>query len=191
LKGLNIMRRSNFLVLGLGVAALLMLGGCWSKGQAAYKSRPFQPTTITVVDATTFEAIWTYDIPVGYTLKINYEPSNQTRSPKVMKWALYEGDDQDLVENYPTGFASASGKVKLPGGPIKTDITLRRAPELPGSSPPEIEATPPTLSDDQAPAEQPAQQDTSSVDEAIRQEVQSAEQAVEQTEQPADDEAAK
>lgn len=184
------MRRSNFLVLGVGVAAMMMLGGCYSSGRAAYKSRPFQPTTVTVVDATTFEAIWTYDIPVGHTLLVQFDPNMRHRNPKTMKWSLYKGDDQDLVQDYPNGFAMSSGKVKLPGGPVKTDVTLRAAPELPGTLPPEIQASPPTLSDGQAPADEPAQQqpqeDMSSVDDQIQQEVQSAEQAVGQ-DQPADD----
>ena len=181
------MRKSKLVVLVVGVSAMMMLGGCWSADRSAYKSTPFSPKSVTVVDATTFEAIWTYDIPVGHTLVVDYEPSKQTKSPTKMNWTLYKGDDQDLAQNYPDAFTKeASGSVKLPGGPVKTDVVMRASPEAPGTKPPALESAPAPATSE--PAMDEPGESGASVDEQIQQEVESAEQVMQ--EQGAAEEAA-
>jgi hypothetical protein len=54
--------------------------GCTSQDRHTFESPTFRPTTITVLDATNREPIWSYDIPPGHILKIDTDADMQPQS---------------------------------------------------------------------------------------------------------------
>ncbi len=99
-----------------------------------YHSTIDKPTTITLYDPMAQESLWTKDIPVGQSLKMDLDRKGegslmelikmQKGMPAtVMRWKLYKT----------TGWNNTvdSDTLKLPGTPVRIDVSYRPAPEYP------------------------------------------------------------
>lgn len=129
-------------MLGLGLGALAILGGCttggpyrsfWTEGGSGssedaftYVSTPHQPKTISVIDTRTGEVMWSVDVPVGQQLSMKFyhdrEPDNPY-APDLLKWSLWEaGTKHGRLDN----------ALLVPSGDARrVDISLRQSPEFP------------------------------------------------------------
>lgn len=58
----------------VAVAATLVAGlsGCRGREKYVYRSTPDMPQTVSLIDTTKHETVWTYEIPVGQSLKIEF-----------------------------------------------------------------------------------------------------------------------
>ena len=93
--------RLRRVLLSAGLAVAAISAGCWTEGgvpisldRYTYKSTPTQPKTITLVDIRTGEQIWSYDIPVGKRLSLQFvdDKLDDTWRPSVMRWDVAPGD---------------------------------------------------------------------------------------------------
>jgi hypothetical protein len=94
-------RRPSRLTLACGLLGAVLAGcsgyspgGFGQSGEAeTYDSTPDFPQTLTLVDQTTHEAIWTADIPVGKQLVLRFEDDfnpKSTARPALMHWEIME-----------------------------------------------------------------------------------------------------
>ncbi len=49
------------------------LGGCQEGEKYVYKSTPHVPETVTLINTTTGEQVWSYDIPAGQELTVRFK----------------------------------------------------------------------------------------------------------------------
>lgn len=119
----------------LGAAALL--GGCHSPGGPGYSSNSFtyestewRPCTISVVDTTTGETVWSVDVPVGQQLFVRFRKGvgpNAYR-PDMMDW---------VIEELGRRFGTPRNQIPVPGPNVRrVDVDYRPAPERPPVVPP-------------------------------------------------------
>ncbi|QDU32149.1 hypothetical protein KS4_01780 [Poriferisphaera corsica] len=109
--------------------------GCSSLDRHVYESTPTSLKTITVVKKPSGEPIWSYDVPSGYRLVMDFntdeQVSNKANShsviPTQMSWKLIKGDEDDLTGLYMMTHAEESDVVALPGTPIQMVVSLRSA----------------------------------------------------------------
>lgn len=130
----------------LGAAALTAAaGGCYTEGgqmmsidRFTYKSTPAQPKTITLVDTRTGEQIWSYDVPVGQRLSMQFYDgkSEDPWRSSLMRWDVAPGESI---------FGELKNQIAVPDRySRRLDMKLRPAPELPTAAPvepPEYRAT--------------------------------------------------
>jgi hypothetical protein len=134
-----------FLGLSL-VAAALALGGCalagpghayrayhdeggtgMSQDTFVYVSRPHEPKTVTLIDTRSGEAIWTYDVPVGSKLVIDFEADESEgipERPDLMRWELM--NDTELMGRLDNAIPVPAATAR------RLDVTLRPSPETAG-----------------------------------------------------------
>ena len=106
----------------------LLLPAC-SVDKHSYTSTPFRPTSVDLV-APQAGVVWTMDIPVNHTLKIDLDrpgdievfSNDPEKSPTRMHWKL-------VALN--TGARTDSGNEVLPGIPLYIKMRFRPAPEWP------------------------------------------------------------
>ena len=137
----------GLLVAGLGA------GGCWSPGgrlasfdQYLFESTSFDPTTITIVDSRTGQAVWSYDVPVDKALAINFlddvRPETQ-EYPDDMEWGVWP---RLSTGNLYAKQALDQPIVKVPSAAYRRiDKKQRPAPELPSDMTPGLPSAPPEL----------------------------------------------
>lgn len=106
----------------------LLLTGCVSADRRVYVSTPFQPKTITLIDALSDKDLWSLEIPVGFKLELDLDREGENELRKISRlpatrftWRL-----QDLKGN-----THDSGEVELPNTEIRIEMTLRSTPEYP------------------------------------------------------------
>lgn len=137
LAGLLAARR---LLAGAALCAPLCLAGCWTEGGRGYSndsytyiSRTWEPKTISVIDTRTGQSVWTYEIPVGRQLNIEFFQggSGDAMNPDQLKWSDREAG---------TIFSMLDNTVAVPAADARrVDWKLRPTPEyapgLAGSNP--------------------------------------------------------
>lgn len=94
--------------------ATLSLTGCWglpghmeggnrrSIDRHTYVSRPLEPKTINLIDTRTGETLWTYEIPVGRKLSIQFyqNRNDDPNFPDEMRWdEMAESEDLASLSN--------------------------------------------------------------------------------------------
>jgi hypothetical protein len=117
------------------IAGLACLSGCttlkpggseWSDDAFTWYSTPHQPTTVTLQDTRTGQALWTYEVPVGRQLSIQFfeaaDPNNMN-TPDEMRW-------QELPIG--TVFATLENVLPVPNKEgRRVDWIIRSHPEFP------------------------------------------------------------
>lgn len=117
------------------LTGLVFLAGCttfkpggseWSDDAHTWYSTPQQPTTVSVMDTRTGQALWTYEVPVNRQLSIqffkNVAPDN-LNTPDEMRW-------DDLAIG--TVFASLQNTLPVPNDQgRRIEWVVRARPEFP------------------------------------------------------------
>lgn len=128
------------------IAALTVIAGCSADSQTVH-STIHRPRSVAVVDTTTKDTIWSMDIPVQYSLVLNFNNKNDITAMRLgespatsFNWALYRL--KDLRTSYmrsdevrPPKGRVAADRVALGGHPIRIEVTFRDSPEFPGVVP--------------------------------------------------------
>jgi hypothetical protein len=114
-------------MLAPAAAALLsLLGGCTEGEKLTYVSTPTVPQTVTLVNTTTGEQIWSYDIPPDQALTVHFinRPSTATElGYDEMTWAVGPAGNQP---------PAPVNRMKVPPPTSRRiDVTVRPGPELP------------------------------------------------------------
>ncbi|MEM9416648.1 MAG: hypothetical protein AAGA29_14400 [Planctomycetota bacterium] len=118
--------------------AVLFVGatGCasYSEDRATYHSTYMSPKTVTVVDVLTDESVWSYDVPPGHVLMVefdvgrgNLESIRQERgNPTTLEWALYpESAGRSLLrKQHFRGSSVERGTHDLDGRPVRLEMTV-------------------------------------------------------------------
>lgn len=112
------------------LAGSLAAGGCWTEGGRGYSndsytyiSREWEPKTISVIDTRTGQAVWSYEVPVGRQLMMEFFAGGGTvpGMPDELKWS-----------DYPAGmrFGLLDNSVSVPSANVRrVDMKLRPVPE--------------------------------------------------------------
>lgn len=111
------------LMSGLSACSFAPGGLSYTGGPETYVSDPYSPKTITIKDTRNGQVIWTYEIPVGRQLVIQfYTGDDQTLNfPDKLKW-----------KEMPAGTGSAELSNSMPCPPRSMcliEMTLRTTPE--------------------------------------------------------------
>lgn len=125
------------LISTLAMAALfLATTGCasYSEDRAVYHSTNMSPKSVYVTDVLTGDTIWSYDVPPGHVLMIEFDVGSGTLEsvrqergyPNTMEWALYpeQAGRSLLRKNHFRGSAVERGEQPLQGRPIRTGFTV-------------------------------------------------------------------
>jgi len=118
--------------------ALVFVGstGCasYSEDRAVYQSTYMSPKSVYVTDVISGDTIWSYDVPPGHVLMVEFDVGSGTLesvrqergNPTTMEWALYpESAGRSLLrKNHFRGTAIETGEQTLPGRPIRTGFTV-------------------------------------------------------------------
>jgi hypothetical protein len=123
----------------VGLTAALVSTACTSTDRHLYESTVMRPTNVAVADATTGNVLWSYEIPVGYAMLLDFEVPGQIEPLKVndtpaklLKWSLRPITGKtDPFDDYPLARAEKKGRVELPGVDVIQRVSLRPAPEYP------------------------------------------------------------
>ncbi|MGH7130475.1 MAG: hypothetical protein ACREJO_00810 [Phycisphaerales bacterium] len=146
-------RLTNILGLCGLLAVGLTAGGCWSPGgrlasfdQFLFESTSFDPTTITIVDSRTGQAVWSYDVPVDKALAINFIEDvrpETTEYPDNMEWGVWP---RLATGNLYERQSLDQPVVHVPSAAYRRiDKKQRPAPELPSDMTPGLPTAPPEL----------------------------------------------
>lgn len=121
----------------LALAVLFVAStGCasYSEDRAVYHSTYMSPKTVHVTDVITGEAVWTYDVPPGHVLMVEFdvgagtlESIRQERGyPTRMEWALYpeQAGRSLLRKNHFRGSSVERGTQPLQSRPIRLGFTV-------------------------------------------------------------------
>lgn len=110
--------------------------GCasYSEDRAVYHSTYMSPKTVHVTDVISGEAVWTYDVPPGHILMVEFDVGSGTLEsvrqergyPTRMEWALYpETAGRSLLrKNHFRGSSVESGEQPLMARPIRLGFTV-------------------------------------------------------------------
>lgn len=112
------------------LAGSLAAGGCWTEGGRGYSndsytyiSREWEPKTISVIDTRTGQAVWSYEVPVGRQLIMEFFQggSGDATLPDRLHWG-----DRDAG----TLFGLPENSVNVPSASARrVDMKLRPVPE--------------------------------------------------------------
>ncbi len=111
----------------LTLASTLALGaavGCSSQDSRVFRSTQFQPISVALVDQTSSETVWSYDIPVSHQLKVNLDSGGAEN-----RFANYNSDNPRSLKFQLQGPSSESGRVDLPGNEMQWVVAVRPTPE--------------------------------------------------------------
>lgn len=122
----------------LVIAALGSTAGCWRPGGRGmsvdaytYISTAFEPKTVSVIDTRTGQTIWSYDVPVGRQLDIEFFENDEHKDanlPDIIKWReTYAGNTLGTLSGQSVAMPPASAR--------RIDLKLRPAPEYPAPKP--------------------------------------------------------
>lgn len=116
------------------VAGAMALFGChapgggflpFTGGSSTYYSTESRPTTITLIDTNTEEAIFSIEIPVGKQLSLDFVADagdDSVLTPDLMRYQIFEiGTRVGRLRNALTVPGAASRRI---------DVTFRQAPEM-------------------------------------------------------------
>lgn len=124
-------------VLALGLAA--GISGCTgnSDDRFEYVSTAYSPKTLSVVDVRTDETIWTYEVPVGSELRLNFSPDRT-------EYGAIEPSASMRYKVFPAG---EQGEIPVPAkANRRLDLELRDGPEE--APAPRVEPVVPAADDD-------------------------------------------
>lgn len=105
-------------------------GPGYSADQFTYVSTEWQPYTISLIDTTTGETIWTVDVPVGKQLFMTFRKGAGPNSyrPDMMDWQ---------IEIAGRLIGTPHNQIPSPGPATRrVDVTMRPVPERPPTTPP-------------------------------------------------------
>lgn len=148
------------------VLAAAGLTGC-TADRHTFNSTQTAPKTVDITYVQTGETAWSYDIPAGQKLTLEFSRDGQFSGFKVpntpadgMKWYLSSLGSGNDMSGHPGKFgAQDSGTVELTGAPIQMNVSVRD-PLEPDDTPPPIEVVPPPVLEledvDEAPPPPPA-----------------------------------
>ena len=112
----------------LGVGMVVVgVGGCMEGEKYTYKSTPHVPQTVTLMNTSTGEQVWSYDVPPGQALTIHFM-NRPSRSQEL-------GYDEMTWTVGPAGAMPPSPQNRMkvpPPDSRRVDVTVRPGPELPG-----------------------------------------------------------
>lgn len=142
------MRTASSLKLTLLLPLLAMLLTACSRDVHVFNSTVDQPTNVTIYDPMAKQALWTREIPVGQSLRLDFDragesglrefiTTNKSMPATQMKWKMYRTDGWTR----PLG----SESVKLPGTPVRIDVSYRPSPEYPSGTSSAPSASPPSM----------------------------------------------
>jgi hypothetical protein len=118
-------------VCGLGLSGCHTPGGPgYSANQFTYVSTEWQPYTISVIDTTTGETVWTVDVPVGRQLFMQFRRGSGPNfyRPDMMSWEI------ELAGRL---IGTPNNQIPVPGpNTRRVDVELRPVPERPPTPPP-------------------------------------------------------
>lgn len=150
---------------------VVLLAGCTSMDKQVVRSSPSRPATVTLIDTTTGLPVWSYDVPVGYKMIVDFDtdmwgtrkenPGEATTTE--MQWKLLRSDAYALAEDFPFSSGESNGVVPI-DTPVRVQLTYRAR----GASGAIVEDLPATdtsidnASDDTAPTVGPAPANTRS-----------------------------
>ncbi len=113
-----------FAAVALGLLGSV-LGGCQEGEKYLYKSTPHVPETVTLINTTTGEQVWSYDIPAGQELTkgfMNRESRTNELGYDEMTWTVGKSGDTT---------PPPTNKMRVPPPDSRRmDITVRPGPEL-------------------------------------------------------------
>ncbi|MEM1444533.1 MAG: hypothetical protein AAGF84_00620 [Planctomycetota bacterium] len=132
--------------LALGAAALT---GC-TADRHTFSSTPMVPRSVDVTYIQSGETAWSYDIPAGQKLTLEFTRPGQFNGFKVprtpaegMKWYTSDlGAGNDVSGHPGKSGASESGEIDLTGEPVQINVRLRDV-DVPDETPAPIEVVPP------------------------------------------------
>lgn len=115
---------------GVGTGCHSPGGSGYSADRYTYVSTEWQPYTISLVDTTTGETVWTVDVPVGKQLFMSFRKGSGPNSyrPDMMDWE---------IEIAGRMFGTPNNQIPVPGRATRrVDVELRPVPERPVTTPP-------------------------------------------------------
>ncbi len=134
------------------VGGLVLAAGCRSNDEHTYKSHVYRPTTVTVVKTPSQEPIWSYDVPGGYVMALDFDSDTRPQrnyvggpNPTQMNWALY-GPETGDVWGVRTESPVATDVVAMPGTTVAILVTYRE-PDAPAATTVEMPPTDVEVSD--------------------------------------------
>lgn len=109
-----------------------LLTGCTSMDKQVIRSSPSRPATVTLIDTTTGEPVWNYDVPVGYKMILDFNtdmwsirkenPGEATTTE--MAWKLLASDAIGYAEDFPMSGSEDSGTVPI-NSPVRVQLSYR------------------------------------------------------------------
>ena len=132
--------------LALGAAALT---GC-TADRHTFSSTPMAPKSVDLTYIQSGETAWSYDIPAGQKLTLEFTRDGQFSGFSVpntpaesMKWYTSDLNEGNDMSGHPgKSGASESGEIELTGEPVQINLRLRSA-DAPDDTPAPIEVVPP------------------------------------------------
>jgi hypothetical protein len=107
-------------------AALFLLWGCMEGEKFTYKSTPHVPQTVTILNTSTGEQVWTYDVPAGKELTIHFlnRPSRTNElGYDEMTWTVGPAGEMP---------PAPTNRMRVPPPDSRRiDVSVRPGPELP------------------------------------------------------------
>lgn len=101
-------------------------GNMVSNDRHVYVSRTWEPKTVSLVDSRSGETVWTYEVPVGEKLVVQFFKGKKDAAPQfpdIMRWGV--------VDDEATG-GSLSNTIAVPGSDARRlEWTMRQVPEYP------------------------------------------------------------
>lgn len=114
----------------VGLIACVFAGavGC-SQDKHVFHSTVDLPTTVTLYDHLNNRAIWTKDVPVQHTLRLDLDRAGENELMSVsgrpatsFRWSIYGSDSLEAIEQE---------RIELPGTPVVLKVSYRPSPEFP------------------------------------------------------------
>lgn len=115
------------------MGSALLLAGCWTPGgrpwsddSYTYVSTEWQPQTISLIDTRTGQTVWSYEVPVGRQLVMQFYEGSRETAPD------YLNPDTLAWDDFPAGQHLGFAKNRLsvpPATARRVDVKFRPTPE--------------------------------------------------------------
>ncbi|MEM1099077.1 MAG: hypothetical protein AAGH92_09840 [Planctomycetota bacterium] len=130
-------------------ATAFAMTGC-TADRHTFSSTPMAPKSVDITYIQSGETAWSYDIPAGQKLTLEFTRPGQFSGFKVpntpaegMKWYISDRGAGNDISGHPGKFgAQDSGEIELTGEPVQINLRLRDA-DVPDETPAPIEVVPP------------------------------------------------
>lgn len=128
----------------LTLATALALGvGCASSDRHVFNSTLSRPVTVSVIDTTNDQTVWTMPVPAGQKLVLDLDHSSTSDNPftsagvpaNKLSWKTYPLASKAMIKGYQVGTVVDSGVTALPGTPVVLDVSYSRAQSQAPSKP--------------------------------------------------------